>query len=194
MGIQTAAFNHLLNQHPAVRAELAAHAGRRIAIVLPPLSVRGVVTEEGWLAGGEGEAEATIRLKHAAALAAASGRDPALSDVSLEGDAALASAIGALVSRLRWHASEDVSRLVGDAAAQRLENLARGALGFKAQLAWRLAENWVEHLREEAPLVAGKRQVAGFVDGVDRLRDDAERLEKRLARLEASLKTENTKA
>ena len=53
MGIQIAAFNHLLNQHPAVRAELAAHAGRRIAVALPPLQVAGVLTDEGWLAACE---------------------------------------------------------------------------------------------------------------------------------------------
>ncbi|MCD5360409.1 ubiquinone biosynthesis accessory factor UbiJ [Chromobacterium aquaticum] len=194
MGIQIAAFNHLLNQHPAVRAELAAHAGRRIAVALPPLQVAGVLTDEGWLAACEGEPEATVRLKHAAALAAVAGRDPALNDVQFSGDAELATAVGRLLGRLQWNAAEDLSRLVGDTAAQRAETLARGLLGFKGQVAWRLAANWVEHLREETPVLASRRLVQGFIAEVDALRDDAGRLEKRLARLRAALQQEQTKA
>lgn len=187
MRIQIAVFNHLLNQQPEVRAELAAHAGRRVGVVLAPLTVAGVITDEGWLAACSGEPETTIRLSHAAALAAVSGRDPALRDVSLEGDAELGSAIGRLLARLRWDAGEDLSRLMGDVAATRLQRVARASLGFKGEIAWRLLENWVEHLREEAPMLASRQAVGRFVTAVDGLRDDVARSEKRLARLEAAL-------
>jgi ubiquinone biosynthesis protein UbiJ len=187
MRIQIAVFNHLLNQQPAVRAELAAFAGRRIGITLPPLTVRGVINEQGWLAACAGEPEATLRLSHAAALAAASGRDPALRDVSLEGDAELGSAVGRLLARMRWDAGEDLSRVMGDVAANRLQRMARASLGFKGEIAWRLLENWIEHLREEAPLLASRQAVGRFVGAVDSLRDDVARSEKRLQRLEAAL-------
>ncbi|UTH75070.1 SCP2 domain-containing protein [Chromobacterium sp. IIBBL 290-4] len=187
MALTIAAFNHLLNQHPARRAELALHVGRRVAIALPPLHVAGVITEEGWLAACEGEPEARLKLRHGAVLAHLSGQDLQMSDIALEGDSELASALGRIVGQLQWHASEDLSRVFGDVAAQRMETLARGLFGFKGQLAFRLADGWIEHLREEAPLLAGRNQVHGFVAGVDSLRDDAGRLEKRLARLEAAL-------
>lgn len=187
MRIQIAVFNHLLNQQPAVRAELAVHAGRRIGIVLPPLTVRGVINDQGWLAACAGEPEATIRLSHAAALAAVSGRDPALRDVVLEGDAELGSAVGRLLARLRWDAGEDLSRVMGDVAANRLQGVARASLGFKGEIAWRLLENWIEHLREEAPLLASRQAVGRYVGAVDSLRDDVARSEKRLQRLEAAL-------
>ncbi|HJV05814.1 MAG TPA: sterol-binding protein [Chromobacteriaceae bacterium] len=187
MKIQIAVFNHVLGQQPARRAELAAYAGRRIGIVLPPLQVTGVITEEGWLAGCEGEPEAMIRLKHAAALAALQRRSPALADVSLEGDAELAAAVGKLVARLQWDATEDLSRLLGDVAANRLQGWARGLLGFKGNVALRLAENWLEHLREEAPLLARQDDVNRYVQQVDALRDDVARLDKRLAQLEAAV-------
>ncbi|VEB40971.1 Probable ubiquinone biosynthesis protein UbiB [Chromobacterium violaceum] len=132
MAIQIAAFNHLLNQHPARRAELAAHAGRRVAIALPPLHVAGVITEEGWLAACDGEPEARLKLRHGAVLSHLSGQAPQLSDIALEGDAELASAVGRIVGQLHWHASEDLSRVFGDVAAQRMESLARGLFGFKA--------------------------------------------------------------
>ncbi|ATP27742.1 Ubiquinone biosynthesis protein UbiJ, contains SCP2 domain [Chromobacterium violaceum] len=186
MAIQIAAFNHLLNQHPARRAELAAHAGRRVAIALPPLHVAGVITEEGWLAACDGEPEARLKLRHGAVLSHLTGQAPQLSDIALEGDAELASAVGRIVGQLHWHASEDLSRVFGDVAAQRMENLARGLFGFKGQLAFRLADGWIEHLREEAPLLASRHLVQRFVAEVDHLRDDAGRLDKRLERLEAA--------
>lgn len=186
MRVQIAAFNHLLNQHPGVRADFARSAGRRVAVHLPPLSVAGVITEEGWLAMCEGEPEAVVRLKHGVALAALTGREPVLSDVLLEGDVELASQIGRLIGKLKWDATEDLSRVVGDVAAHRLEGWVRGVFGLKGQMAWRLAENWLEHVREEAPLLAKKDSVVQFVSEVDKLRDDVERFEKRLERLAAA--------
>lgn len=191
MRIRVAAFNHLLNQHPAQRAELAQFTGRRIGIVLPPLDVHGVVTEEGWLAVCEGEAEATLRLKHGVALAQLSGRVPDLADVLLEGDTELAANVGRIVRQLKWDATEDLSRVVGDIAAQRLQGFARGLFGIKGEIGGRLLDNWLEHLREESPLLARKDGVEQFVRAVDTLRDDAERLEKRLAHLEALAQASN---
>ncbi|KZE30051.1 ubiquinone biosynthesis protein UbiJ [Crenobacter luteus] len=187
MRITIAVFNHLINQHPALRAELAHRAGRRVAVRLPPLAVEGVITDEGWLAACEGEPEATVRLKPGAALSTLTGREPALSDVLLEGDAELAGHVARVIARMKWDAAEDASRLVGDAAAHRLEGVVKSALGLKGAVGWRLAENWFEHLREEAPLLAKKHDVNRFVAAVDTLRDDVERCDKRLARLEAAL-------
>lgn len=187
MAIQIAAFNHLLNQHPARRAELARFAGRRVAIALPPLHVAGVVTDEGWLAACEGEPEARLRLRHGVLFSHLSGQAPQLADIALEGDAELAAALGRIIGQLQWHAGEDLSRLLGDVAAQRIETLARGLFGFKGQLAFRLADNWIEHLREDGAMLAGRHRVGRFVAEVDQLRDGADRLDKRLARLEAAL-------
>lgn len=187
MRVRIAVFNHLLGQQPALRAELARHAGRRVGVVLPPAALTGVVTDQGWLAACEGQPEAVIRLRHGAALSALQGKEAALGDVTIEGDAELGMAVGRLLARLQWDAVEDLSRVVGDVAANRLQSVARGLLGIKGEIGWRLAESWIEHLREEAPMLAGRHQVESFIKNVDALRDDAARLDKRLARLEAAL-------
>ncbi|SCK07234.1 SCP2 domain-containing protein [Vogesella sp. LIG4] len=184
MGLRIAAFNHLLNQHPEVRADLALHAGRRIAVTLPPFDLAGVVTADGWLAACEGEPEARLRLKHGVALAQLAGREPALADIVLEGDTELATEVGRIVRRLQWDATEDLSRVVGDVAANRVQGFVRGLFGIKGEIGGRLLENWIEHLREEAPLLARKQDVAGFVAAVDELREAADRFDKRLALLE----------
>lgn len=192
MRVQIALFNHLLKQHPAVRADLAAHAGRRIALQVPPVRVAGVITDEGWLAACEGAPEAGVRVATGAALTALTGRQPDLADVVLEGDATLATTLARLLGRLRWDATEDLSRVVGDMAAARIAGFVRRSAGLQGEMAWRLAENWLEHLREEAPLLARNHEVAGFVHQVDTLRDDVERLEKRLRLLEAEALTQRS--
>ncbi|BEV72035.1 hypothetical protein THUN1379_15170 [Paludibacterium sp. THUN1379] len=182
-----ALFNHVLNQHPAVRAQLAELAGRRVALQLPPLSMAGVITDEGWLAASEGEPEAIVAVRPLAALVAQwRGRTPEFADLQLHGDAQLAQRFGHLIGSLRWLPVEDLSRVVGDVAAHRLEGWALQAADFSQQVGSRLLESWVEQLREEAPLLARRRDVEQFVTAVDTLRDDAARLEKRLARLEAA--------
>lgn len=184
MDVRVAAFNHILNQHPALRAELARHAGRRIAIVLPPLDVSGVIDTDGWLAACVGEPEATLRLRHGVALSKLRGQAPDLADIRLEGDAELAANVGRIIGQLYWDASEDLSRLIGDVAAERVQGAVRGLFGIKGEIGGRLLESWIAHLRDEAPLLARRWQVDAFVAEVDTLRDDVARLEKRLARLE----------
>jgi ubiquinone biosynthesis protein UbiJ len=49
-----------------------------------------------------------------------------------------------------------------------------------------LTTNVVEFLQEEGRDVPTRVEVEEFLEGVDRLRDDAERLEAKLARLEAT--------
>lgn len=187
MNLSIALFNHLLAQQPEVRAGLAALAGRRVALELAPLTFAGVLTEEGWLAESPGEPEARLRVGALAALLAqVGGKAPDFDALQLEGDRVLAQDFAHLAGRLRWFPVEDLSRLVGDAVAQRAETALRGVLGLKGQIAWRLADNWFEHLREDAPLLARPRDVRCFMSAVDTLRDDSERLEKRLQRLEAA--------
>jgi len=70
-------------------------------------------------------------------------------------------------------------------AAHRVQGWVRGLFGIKGEIGGRLLETWVEHLREEAPLLAKKTDVEAFVSAVDTLREDADRLQKRLALLEA---------
>jgi len=153
-----------------------------LGLVLPPLALSVVVTDDGWLAATDGAPEATVRVSALAALLAqTSARAPAFDAVTLDGDRVLARAWAELLGRLRWQPADDLSRLVGDVAANRIERALLGAIGLKGQIAWRLLESWLEHWREEQPILARSAEVEHFVQSVDTLRDDTERLAKRLA-------------
>ena len=79
-----------------------------------------------------------------------------------------------------------VARVLGDVAARQVANIARGFLDWGRKASGSLATNVVEFLQEEGRDVPTRVEVEEFLEGVDRLRDDAERLEARLARLEAT--------
>ena len=70
---------------------------------------------------------------------------------------------------------------------QRSDNHSRPSLipsfAIPKQQAVNFAEMAAEYWQEESPLIAKKRHVEDFVKKVDVLRDDVERLEKRLAKL-----------
>ena len=78
---------------------------------------------------------------------------------------------------------EELARVVGDVAARNLANLARGFLDFGRKAGRSLAGNVSEYLQEEGRDLPTTTEAEEFLAGVDRLRDDVERLEARLARL-----------
>lgn len=104
--------------------------------------------------------------------------------VRIEGDAEVAQKFRELLSQAQPDFEEELARVVGDVAARRVANVARGFLDWGRKASDSLATNVVEYLQEEGRDVPTRVEVEEFLAGVDRLRDDTERLEARLARVE----------
>ena len=186
MKLGLALFNHVLAQNPVVRADLASLAGHRLFLDIQPVRLTGVVTEEGWLAETTGEAEASIRVRPLAALQAQlTGRSPGFAAMQLNGDPLLVERFARAIAPLRWLPAEDLSRLLGDALAYRVESSVRRLVDANGKITWRLMDSLSEYLRDEAAVLGRSRDIEHFMMTVDVLRDDAERLEKRLQKLEA---------
>jgi ubiquinone biosynthesis accessory factor UbiJ len=103
--------------------------------------------------------------------------------VTIEGDTALAQQFGEFISGLDIDWEEQLSRLTGDIAAHEMGNWVRGALNWGKQLNQTVELNLKEYLQEELRLLPGPYEIEPFLTEVDRLRDDVERLEARVARL-----------
>ncbi len=101
-------------------------------------------------------------------------------DVIIDGDTALAEVIHHLWQHLRWDAEEDLSKVVGDAAAHRIAESGRTLQRWAQTSGDNLAHSFAEYWTEEQPLIAAKNDVARFTADVDQLRDDTARLEKRI--------------
>jgi ubiquinone biosynthesis protein UbiJ len=180
------ALNHLLRDAEWARAQLIPFTGRIVRFDVAPLAVAFVIESDGRLAAAPLESEA-------AALVQASGptlvrlvwlRDEsARQDVRVTGDTALASALTGVLSAMHWDVEEDLSRVIGDVAAHRVAQAGSSFLAWQGRTATNLAQSLAEYWTEERPVIAGSEAVREFVQAVDVLRDDTERLEKRVERL-----------
>ena len=106
--------------------------------------------------------------------------------VRIEGNAEVAQKFRDLLAESKPDFEEELARVLGDVAARQVANIARGFLDWGRKASGSLTTNVVEFLQEEARDVPTRVEAEEFLEGVDRLRDDTERLEARLARLEAT--------
>lgn len=186
MKLTADALNHLLHQNAWAAAQLRAYAGKTVRLSLPPLNSTLAIDAGGTFAPAPPgtAADAEIVMTPAAALRLLLQPQDAPGLASLAGDMELAAAVGKVLAGLRWDAEEDLSRIVGDIPAHELSR-AGGAIRHEiARQARALADMLAEYWLEEHPLLAKKRHLQQFAHEVDTLRDDVERLEKRLQRLE----------
>ena len=181
-----AAINHAMRDADWARARLRPFAGRSVRFEVPPLSAALMVESDGWVAPAPSATEpaATVYLSGLALFRIAwPGDASARREARIVGDGALASAVNAVLSGLRWDLEEDLSFLVGDIAAHRLVRAGAALLAWHAQTGWRLAQALAEYWTEEQPVIASRAALSWFGSEVDALRDDIERLGQRIERL-----------
>ena len=184
-----ATINHLLAQEPWARRQLAVHAGKLAAIDTGAVAIRLRVDGIGMLetAPNDMPANVTIRVKLSDLPLIAQNRERAFSYVKIDGDAEFANAISQLSKGLRWDAEHDLEKVLGPILATRLAAGARDAVAFVRGSQQKLAENVAEYFLEEQPLLIRPAHLLEYSAGVTRVRDDVERLAKRLAKLEKAL-------
>ncbi|WP_402720051.1 SCP2 domain-containing protein [Janthinobacterium rivuli] len=185
-----ATINHLLAQEPWARQQLAVHAGKLACIDTGAVALRLRVDSAGMLEAAPGPAPAdmpanvTIRVKLSDVPLILQNRERAFSYVKIEGDAEFANAISQLSKGLRWEAEHDLEKVVGPMLATRLVSGAKDAAAFVRTGQQKLAENVAEYFLDEQPMLIRPATLQEYSAGVTRVRDDVERLAKRLARLE----------
>jgi ubiquinone biosynthesis protein UbiJ len=189
MAAVIASINHLLAQEPQARTKLAAHAGKLALIDAAPAALRMRVAADGYLetAPSDAVANVTIRIKLSDVPLILQNRDRAFSYVTIEGDAEFANAVSQLSKTLRWEAEHDLEKIVGQIAAARLVSGAKSALAAARTGQRKLTENVTEFLLEEQPVLVRHAMAEEFSAGVMRMRDDVERMAKRIERLEQRL-------
>ncbi len=106
----------------------------------------------------------------------------------IRGDAEIASRYRELFGLARPDLEEELSRHIGDVAAHRLAQAARRTVAWARKARRTAAENLAEYLQEESGDLVNDTELQEFLHGVDRLREAADRVEARLARLENRLK------
>jgi len=105
-------------------------------------------------------------------------------DVSLSGDAETAAAFQKLLSYAKPDIEEELSGVVGDVAAHRLGEIARGLGRWGRDASATMGANVREYLQEESREAPSRYEIERFGSRVNTLRDDVARLEARIKRLQ----------
>ena len=179
-----ATINHLLARQPALRERLRAYAGKVACIDLGLASLTMAVAADGLLETADAEPLVTIAVQPANVPLILSDMERAFSYVTIRGDADFARAISELAQQVRWDPEEELAPWIGDIAAVRVARTAKAFATSASSGARKLAENLAEYWLEENPMLMYRRAGDEFAAEVARLRDDVERLSKRIERLQ----------
>lgn len=123
-------LNHVLMQEPQAQERLKRQAGKPVKLQWGPVHLTLAATAAGLLERPDASAapELTMTLTQTSPFALAqslvAGEKPG---VDIQGDVQLAAEVAWLVDNVRWDVEEDLSRIVGDAAAHTLVRVASTA-------------------------------------------------------------------
>lgn len=187
------ALNRYLRLEPSALAACAALDGRCIAFD---------IAEPGWMFAIEPNAGGVrVLADHAApdvrvraptlrylqlALATVRGQRGLPTGLEVEGDTELLARFNGILAGVGFDPEELASKLVGDAAAHRVVGSLKSLLGFGRHAATRFTEDAAEYLVEEREDLARLDDVEEWMNAVDLLREDVDRFEARLARIEGT--------
>jgi ubiquinone biosynthesis accessory factor UbiJ len=182
------ALNHLLAQESWASQLLRKHIGKTIQVILPINKTTLVINENAFFsladASFSGDANVTLTIGSEFFKAyMAGGKDMAAQHVKVSGDVDLAHMMGKLASQLRWDVEEDLSKLVGDAMAHRMVESGKKVKDLSQAAVKDLRDSMVEYLVHERPTLVVNQELNQYKEDVRRLRDDVDRIEKRIERL-----------
>lgn len=108
----------------------------------------------------------------------------AVGELQISGDVELGSRFKRILEGVEPDFEEPLSRVVGDVAAHQIARVARRTAAWGRHAVSSLAQDATEYLQEESRVLAPRVRVEEFLKSVDRLRADADRLQKRLEQLD----------
>jgi ubiquinone biosynthesis accessory factor UbiJ len=188
----TQAIENLLNRNlprsPRARDLCAALAGKRVRVEARGLGwlliIESMNTSVKLTKGDAGEPPADAEISGTLLnLAALAGSHPEeviqRGDVTIRGDAEVAQQFRELAMLLKPDVEEELSRIIGDTPAHQALRLVKLATGFGRRAAATGVRNVAEYLAHERRDLVPRAEAEDFYRGVERLREDLDRLEAR---------------
>ena len=184
------ALNRLVSLDPDTAQALARLGGRRIGLALeaPPVAL-DITVADGRLKVGPptDEPDLGIRATISGVLSQLpflrTPGAPPVGKVRINGDAELARTVQHLAQRFDPDFDKPFADLLGPIIGPQVSRVLREAFRAGAGFAKGFTRDAADYLTEESRDIIGKAELAAFHDDVDDLRDRAERLAARFARL-----------
>lgn len=108
-------------------------------------------------------------------------------ELDIEGDAALGQRLQRILGNLDLDWEEPLARLFGDPLGHEIGRAARAVFAWHRQALKTFGLNTAEYFQEEARLLPVRYEVEAFLNGVDGVRADVDRLAARIQRLKNKL-------
>ncbi len=189
----TQAIENLLNRNlprsPRARELASALVGKRVrveardfrwVVIAESLNTSIRLTRES-TDGQPPDADISGSLLNLAALASSHPEEVIQrGDVTIRGDAEVAQKFRELAMLLKPDVEEELSRLIGDSPAHQALRLVRLATGFGRRAAQTGVRNVAEDLAHERGDLVPRAEAEDFYRGVERLREDLDRVEARV--------------
>lgn len=177
-------FNRQLLLDPARAARFAPLAGRTLSIGPGIGDLTVEVLPDGSLSFSRAPAEASVQLPLAALPRLLAGDLAAYRELRLGGDSELAQAFAKTLADCPPDPNEALANWVGDVAAERIGQQIGALAQWPQHAANRLASSLTDYCQQEIGLLPSPVMLQDWLSSCDALRDDIERLSKRVERLE----------
>jgi ubiquinone biosynthesis accessory factor UbiJ len=188
-------LQHLMQQNDWTAPLLQPYANQTLGFDFKVAQVNLTILPNGELAvaADSATADAHIHLPPSLVMRLLRKDPLAASLIKIDGDVSLGIEVGKILSAVRWDVEGDLSKVVGDIAAYQVVELGQEKFKRLQANAKNVGEMLVEYWQEEQPLIAKKTSIEHFNQSVDRLREDADRLQSRVAKLLAAAATSESR-
>lgn len=183
-----AALSRVIGAEPWALQQLAPHAGKQLAVRLEPFTLTFTIESSGNLAAARADApgevtapNVTVALNPQALLVPPAQR---LNHVRIEGDAGLAHALGDVAGNVRLDVEHELAKVIGDIPAHRVASGLSTALAALKQHAQSTLAFAVQRAAHDDPIITPRAPFAEFTQELRNLRDQLERMGKRIEQLE----------
>ncbi|MFI4924697.1 MAG: hypothetical protein ACHQJ7_06080 [Vicinamibacteria bacterium] len=179
------AANRALHGETWARDQLAAHAGRVVAVVSGPLAAAFTIQDDGTFSAAPAGAVADLTLTVSPLALPALAAEPSRwrESVRADGDQALAATLESIAQTFPWFVERAFARVFGPIAGQAIADAGRTLLSIPAAMSHQAAAG-VAQFASEADVVAHRGDFAAFSCGTVEAEERVAALAARIAALE----------
>jgi ubiquinone biosynthesis protein UbiJ len=178
--IKNKIINHILDQNDWANTKLKRFKGKSIQIQISDIEINFLVKNDGKIVSIEkcDKPETVIKMTIKTLIDLMINKK--MEDISITGDIEFAKNITDTIKKMQWDIEEDLSKLIGDLPAVGLIRIGKSIMNNTRNNVISFGETLKEYWQEENQILAKKRHIDKFINQVDIIAEDTDRLEAKI--------------
>ena len=184
--IAVSPINHVLRRENWACRRLQSYSGKTIGIKIFPLVRLNLMVQTS----GEVKeitkpngVDTTLTLSPIVLAGLLAREEKVFDRIEVSGDSDLAAELIDIGKHIHFNVEQDLSKIIGDIPAHRMADVGEQVVKWHANSLTNLSEAWAEYCLEEQPLLTKSSCIDEFTIQVDKLKDDLDRLDRRIKSL-----------